>query len=244
MLELLIKRKKKLFSSSTTVEVSGTIKLEETDLGSLAYYLLKDIDCSESVLNLRGRPSETFDIVPEHLRQKKSEELVYLCGDKFELLETPTSADKLQKSRWSYNLSTSFNSFEGSKAISHTISAGCKALPKECNKLKPKHYSMLLPICINEIRVGMEFFKPKFFGSSLGQTPSIFGKVYIEVSSTKISFIIRQEGISAKSVPISDHMITKNFDLALNKTNIHKNLTNSIKKVLESSSKGEIKYEE
>ena len=152
------------------------------------------------VSDLRGRPAETFSgKSPEIKRLEKlnHEELFFLKGGIYEpasLKNNYEDISELELLPISFQLLSHFETFQGSRHIVHQLSSKRSGILEQLNTPLSVHdVTRTIPLSVESLRFGFEFFRSRRFGSLLGRTPAIAKRLYFELDLERCSFHFRSE---------------------------------------------------
>lgn len=163
-------------------------------------------ESNKPLVNLRGRPPVSLSLFGagrQSLCTNDEEELLYIAGSILSLpqsLDDWRGADSLSGDRFSWGLKTRFAEYAGRSAVRHAVSGGGNSVLTEVLGGEPLgHFSLLVPVAIEEVRVGYEKYEPHDFGSMLGRLPKVRGRFFLEISAERICLLSEEEGLADKS---------------------------------------------
>lgn len=215
-MDLKINSRKNLFGfgKDVTLEANSNTKITAANLSAFTSILLttneeKEIfpnvifsNSSPSyIANIRGRPRESFSETTLNKPHSGEEELFYLEGHILSIppIAKQTQKDKLDLKKGSQNdlgfmhqVSTKFMSYEH-KSIVHSFQNLSKGALKAFDKnLSTWNVTRLFPLSIEQIRLGLEFYKVKDFGAMLGMTPTVNCRFYLELSLNNMKLMLSE----------------------------------------------------
>lgn len=140
------------------------------------------------------------------------------------LSEEAQAQSSLQEEPFSYRITSCFDYFEGPHIVYRLAPHSRLAIIQQkpladvigliCRKTKE------ITVQLNEFRIGFEFFKPRFFGSSLGLAPVIQDRFYLEATSLKVRLYAYEES-SKHVLPLEEYGLLAMLDTALEKSGLH-----------------------
>lgn len=152
-----------------------------------------------SVLDLRGRPGETFAQPPSSLqdREHRREELFFAAG---EILPLPAKLDRGEElpepMPWSFQICTAFDSFPTPQHIAHRLETTATSPLRELlPRLEPHHLARMMPLSIASARIGLEFYRSRFRGSMLSFAAGIEERLYLEIHPAKAYFRLSDDAL-------------------------------------------------
>lgn len=201
---------------------------------------LRDGQAIWTIEDMRGRPSESFSNKQVQDRLKPGEEELFFTNGV--IFDTPATLDEYEKvsteelpsTAFSYRVSTRFDRFDGSRHIVHQfVPSGTSPVTSLMPPLSVSAICQCIPLRLDYIRVGIEFFKGRFFGAMLGSAPVIFNRFYLEISPERIQLKSKSEleRGNDKLSPKSREVLSA-FDKALTETGLYAGFLSSLEKQL------------
>ncbi len=176
------------------------------------------------LINLRGRPQETFPSGGGTKEfRSQDEELLSISGEIFDVNGETEMNDKNSppSAPFVYQIRTSFLEFRGAKQIRYAkknlLSGPIQLVSDE---IQFAALPMLAPCSITGARVGVECFRPEFFGSVFGFAPKIESRFYLEVNEEKITLFIS----GSKFKDFEARMLLDALDNALERSGLYRGL--------------------
>ncbi|OVE80302.1 hypothetical protein BVY02_00775 [bacterium J17] len=198
--------------------------------------------------NLRGRPPESFtksqQKKPSLNKQPIEEELIFLRGvvalgkeeSEIDLLDQEGPTEEIP---FHYQLNSTFSRILGTKTILHsTVTHASKEFKElDFDEEDPKTY-FENRLRADELRIGLEFYKSRFYGSMLGFAPAVDSHLYLEMSDGQIAINSKQE-VPKKSREIPEGAklleIVATIDQILKNMQLHETFASEFHEALLSS---------
>ncbi len=187
--------------------------------------------------NMRGRPAETFGSGVSEIQQSKTgrEELFYSDGFLLtppqRLAQHPDDVSELDREPFHFALHSEFHEYSSSgNAVHKLVPSGSGLLDPAVAHLGVRNISQLLPVHLQKVRFGLEWYKKKFFGNFLGQVPAVQSRLYVEVSERHIWVMSEEEGLRNKAdLPLAETSIFQALDHSLSELGLHGALSEEIR---------------
>jgi len=255
-LELHIKQKKSLLYKGYCTKIEATIKSKSElqipvsrlfeRIISLAPNLLLYLRNAEVrnengelvylVEDIRGRPRESF--TKEKLvadSNKRTEEFFYSSGVVFQppasLANYPDKIENLEQIPFSVEVNSSFDSFSGNKHILHRLTTKrSEMLRSVMGEFDLHMVPKFIPAEVHRIRLGMEYFRERFWGGLAGLMPvSVQNRFFLELDRSAVYLLIEQEsGGKRGELPELDGNLLGALDRALDELDLLIGLTERI----------------
>ena len=188
--------------------------------------------------NIRGRPSEAFPTdengEASDLRRKQREELFFTRGVVLEPVEDEiegTESSEFVESPFSFRITTRFETFrETSNVVYRVFHTPSPVLEEIKPVLSGRLLARLLPFRLDTIRLGLESYRTRTFGSLFGSVPAVQDRLYLEITRSKIlltasgDFPRKDEGL-----PFSKDNLLGHVDAALRSCQLFPNLSQEIR---------------
>lgn len=174
------------------------------------------------ISNVRGRPPAAFGLQSARPKlEQNCEELFWGEGSIVHTDHRSTADERASSSEkdepFHFRLLSRFDSFQGSQKIVHRVEPqASRSLREVQHWLRPDRLARMLPLHLERVRFGSEFYRPRAITSLLGLTPMITGKFYLEISRKLIVLEASQDHLNTMSgLPHDDRGILKAIDRAL-----------------------------
>lgn len=175
------------------------------------------------VSDFRGRPSEMFRLLPEEVKKSNipnsGEEFCYLSG--MEELDIPADEEPSNESEpefkpFTCSLSSHFYSVtRDGHLVSQYLETSNWSIKGKVSLSPLKGAANFLPNLISEVRLGVEFFRPRFWGAYLGQAPKLDYRFYLEATPEQLYLQLEQAGLGSGELPLEEVGLLKALDQAL-----------------------------
>lgn len=182
----------------------------------------------QQLVDIRGRWLEANPIIPGK-SELPEEELLYIDGaivippeeNELEEDDAQTIRGELEKTEsvsFRYAVFSSFSEFLGSKHIKYNTRYDFKSpLAEEFHHPHALTFLKLDPINIRRARMGLEFFRSKYFGAWFGFTPDVSGYCYVEASPKGIIIQLSDDSVVSRlSPPLERFSLLESLNHALN----------------------------
>lgn len=158
-----------------------------TFLGEVAPAVLTVKNENASLVDIRGRPRESFDSPPLGLIDEKMrrEELLAIAGKFLTSDDAGKVERRLEESdRFLVQVLSRFDSFRGPQHIVHSCNRTLLGLSDDvAERFALKDLGYLFPLRLTECRLGLELYRSRFRGSMLSFAAGIEQRLYLELST-------------------------------------------------------------
>ena len=109
------------------------------------------------------------------------------AADAQEIFRRQQGQPQKQQVGFTLHLLSTFSHFEGTQQIFYQLKTAAALLPKLDALAISVHEVMRQPeFTVDAVRLGLEFFTPRLFGSMIGLAPTISARFYLEANTTLI----------------------------------------------------------
>lgn len=213
------------------------------DLAALAASFAEGSVCA----NVRGRPAETFRDYspPQDVEKKLATEEVFLAKGVLHETGTMTVPDIVSPPRhipFSFQIQSCFENFESPQSILYTGSTRLRSdIEPQLPPMSLRTTLQLLPLEIQQLRFGLEWFRPRFTTTFLGLAPHVERRFFVECSRDEVS-VWAEDAFSDESPPFSEEGYISHFSTALSKAGLFPNLEGTINELFEQHSETSFQY--
>lgn len=188
--------------------------------------------------NLRGRPLHAFpqDEQPRlsDLKHTQQEELFYTSGvvlePEEESLEIEEPGEEYAEAPFTFRITTRFETFRKTNNIVYRVYHSPSPVLDEVRPhLTGRLLARLLPFRLDTIRLGLESYHSRSYGSLFGSVPSVRDKLYLEISRNSIRLDASGDyPRKDRSLPFAKDNLLTHLDTALRDTGLFPNLFQEI----------------
>ena len=152
---------------------------------------------------------------------RREEEFFYSDGEVLMpprlLKDFPQSVDELETVPFQYRVNSSFDSFTDRGEILHRLEPrATDALRELFPGISFRRITQVLPLRLDQIRLGFEAYQTRFLGSTLGLIPDIKRRLFLEMTPQRLYLFMEEERATGSSrLPLEQVGILRALDGAL-----------------------------